>query len=172
VGLREMRATQPRTGPDCEGDWSLACPRARAREPYIRHSMKVEILCACDSGSTFNGKLDIKGTFSKLTFASFPVVIPQLNVAVRLRFSSPEEEGRHELKLSLFDFDEHLLGPPAVAVLDVRAEADDIYAWSSAVITIRDLRLQSAIDLCLRLEIDGQLVENVEVFVKQAFRSS
>lgn len=58
----------------------------------------------CDSAADYQGKLCVLGAFDSIYAGRFPAVHPHCALAVRLLFK-PEEEGQHEMKITLIDSD-------------------------------------------------------------------
>jgi len=119
--------------------------------------MTSEIFCVCDSASVADGKLDIRGTFSRLACPVFPIVLPPPTVVATLRFDTVEE-GIHKLEVSVFNLEDKIIGPPAKAQFPVTAEGDDVQAWQTAIIQIPNVRFASPGDFRFALNIDGHSV--------------
>ena len=75
--------------------------------------MDILVSTLCDFAADYQGKLCIQGGFDSLVARQFPVVHPVCAVALRICLT-PEDEGTHELGLSIVDAD----GTPLDIVLN------------------------------------------------------
>ncbi len=66
--------------------------------------MDILVSTLCDFAADYQGKLCIQGGFDSLVARQFPVVHPVCAVALRICLT-PEDEGTHELGLSIVDAD-------------------------------------------------------------------
>ena len=62
--------------------------------------MDILVSTLCDFAADYQGKLCIQGGFDSLVARQFPVVHPVCAVALRICLT-PEDEGNHELGLSI-----------------------------------------------------------------------
>lgn len=62
--------------------------------------LRIEIFAVCDSAVEQDGRLSLLGTYEVVNSPAFPFVIPQMTVALRLRFW-PGEPNRHLVRLAL-----------------------------------------------------------------------
>lgn len=63
-------------------------------------NLRVEMFTVCDGAAEQDGRLSIVGTYETVFAASFPIVIPQMMVVLRLRFW-PHEGCNHVVRLFL-----------------------------------------------------------------------
>ena len=68
------------------------------------HNIDILVSTLCDFAADYQGKLCIQGGFDSLVARQFPVVHPVCAVALRICLT-PEDEGTHELGLSIVDAD-------------------------------------------------------------------
>jgi hypothetical protein len=127
-------------------------------------NMYCEILTACTDAKDADGMFTISGAFTRLTVPHTPVILEELVIALRVRFSS-DEDGPHKLALSLSDLDGTVLGPPANASFVSATRASEHYTWSCAVIRVREIRIAKSDDYLLSLTIDGQSISNTTLFL-------
>lgn len=128
-------------------------------------SLRIELFVMCETAQEFGGRLNILGTFESVKAPEFPVIIPLLTVAIRLRFWS-EEGGPHRCTLRLMDAD----GQTAFDDLDtdfVVACADRNPSRITNIITrLQNIPFERAGDYGLDLYLDGKLEASLPVSIE------
>ena len=93
---------------------------------------EAEIFCICESASVEDGCLNIQKTFSRLLGRSFPVS-RTITIALRVRFEA-DNEGTHQVRVSIFDLDDRLVGSPASGETDAASIGNDVHSWIQAIV--------------------------------------
>ncbi len=118
----------------------------------------------CDSAADYQGKLCVLGAFDSIYAGRFPAVHPHCALAIRLLFK-PEEEGHHEMKITLIDSDgKNVLpdqGGPTIR-FDVPEIPDDTFFLSrNFVLDLNGLPLPKAGQYSFDIRTGGEIIARV-----------
>ena len=116
--------------------------------------MHVEIFTLCDAATVdAAGKLNILGSFDRLSAASEPIVHMQCALALKLRFARIEE-GQKRFRLAFVDSDGKAVMQPLDGTTEVRLQDQDSASTVSMALGIQQLKLpkfgEYSIDLATR----------------------
>jgi hypothetical protein len=132
----------------------------------------VEIFCVCldvekhESGHGYN----LIQVINRATFPQFPAITEKLLVAGVLRFDLADE-GEHQISLSATSLDNHS-GPTMGQILNVKAKADDQYAWTPFFFVLEMFALRGPGEVSFDLAIDGTQLAKTVICVAQASPST
>ena len=118
----------------------------------------------CDSAADYQGKLCVLGAFDSIYAGQFPAVHPHCSLAIRL-LSRPEEEGPHEMKITLIDSDGGNVlpngGGPTIR-FDVPEVPDETFFLSrNFVLDLNGLPLPKQGLYSFDIRVDGEIVARV-----------
>jgi len=118
----------------------------------------------CDSAADYQGKLCVLGAFDSIYAGKFPAVHPHCALAIRLLFK-PEEEGVHEMKITLIDSDGKNVLPDAggpTIRFEVQEIPDDTFFLSrNFVLDLNGLPLPKAGQYSFDISIAGKIIARV-----------
>jgi hypothetical protein len=80
--------------------------------------MNVEIFTACDAATIRGGVLNILGCMELVFAKSFPARVPDIAIAMRIRFEN-HEIGDHKAEIRLVDSDGKNVIPPLIETISV-----------------------------------------------------
>jgi hypothetical protein len=130
--------------------------------------MKVEIFTLCDAATVdAAGKLNILGSFDRLSAREAPVIHPQCALAIKLRFERVEE-GQKQLRIAFVDQDGAAFMQNLDATVEVRFHGDDPSTTVSLALNIQQLRLPRFDEYSIDLAVDGRQEASIPLFVKPA----
>jgi len=128
--------------------------------------MDVEIFTLCDAATAdAAGKLNILGSFDRLSAASEPVVHMQCALALKLRFGRIEE-GQKRFRLAFVDSDGKPVMSPLDGTIEVRFQDQDSTTTVSMALGIQQLKLPKFGEYSIDLAIDGRHEKSIPLFVK------
>ena len=129
--------------------------------------MRVEIFTLCDAATVdAGGKLNILGSFDRLSAGEEPVVHPQCALAIKLRFERIEE-GQKQIRITFVDQDGASVMPNVEATTQVRFQDNDPSATVSLALNIQQLRLPRFDEYSIDLAIDGRQEASIPFFVRR-----
>lgn len=127
--------------------------------------VRFDIFTLCDAAADANGRLSLMGTYEEIGSSSFPFVLPQLTIAMRMRFA-PAEGPRHQFKMVLVDPDGGSLGPGIESGFELRARRQDRAVSYNLIVHIQNQMFDEpgcyAIDFYLNDQLEGRLPFYVE----------
>jgi len=127
--------------------------------------MRVDIFTLCDAATIDAArKLNILGSFDRLSAHQTPVVHPQCALAVKLRFDRVEE-GQKRIRISFIDADGVAVMPPLEAVAEVLFQAQEPNVTVPLALTIQQLRLPRFGEYSIDLIVDGRQEASIPLFV-------
>jgi hypothetical protein len=128
--------------------------------------MNVEIFTLCDAATVdAAGKLNILGSFDRLSAAAEPVVHQQCALALKLRFERVEE-GQKKVRLAFVDSDGGPVMQPLDGTAEVQFQDNDSTSTVSMALGIQQLKLPKFGEYRIDLAIDGRHEASVPLFVK------
>jgi hypothetical protein len=127
--------------------------------------MKVEIFTLCDAATTdAGGKLNILGSFDRISAKEAPVIHPHCSLAAKLRFERIEE-GQRTIKITFVDPDGAPVLPPIDVTTEVRGLGNET-PTASLAINIQQLKLPKFAEYSIDLAVDGRHEASIPLFVK------
>ena len=134
--------------------------------------MDILVSTLCDFAADYQGKLCIQGGFDSLVARQFPVVHPVCAVALRICLT-PEDEGTHELGLSIVDADGTPLDKERMPIkinFPVPAFPEGASFFTrNLIMNFQGLRFEKPGNYSIDLTVDGELASR---FHQTAYRSS
>ena len=129
--------------------------------------MQVEIFTLCDAATVdAGGKLNILGSFDRLSAREAPVTHPQCSLAMKLRFERVEE-GRKRIRIAFIDSDGAAIMRPLEATADVQFRGEDATATVSLALNIHQLRLPSFGEYSIDLAVDDRQEASSPLYVSR-----
>jgi hypothetical protein len=127
--------------------------------------MRVEIFTLCDAATVdAGGKLNILGSFDRLSAREAPVMHPQCSLAMKLRFERVEE-GRKRIRIAFIDSDGAAVMPPLEATVDVQFRGEDATATALLALNIHQLRLPRFGEYSIDLAVDDRQEASSPLYV-------
>jgi len=128
--------------------------------------MNVQIFTLCDAATLDTaGKLNILGSFDRLSGAAEPIMHMHCALALKLRFERVEE-GQKKLRLAFVDSDGTAVMPPIDGMAEVRFQDNDSSSSVSLALGIQQLKLPKFGEYSIDLAIDGRHEASIPLFVK------
>jgi len=128
--------------------------------------MNVQIFTLCDAATLdAAGKLNILGSFDRLSGAAEPIMHMHCALALKLRFERVEE-GQKKLRLAFIDSDGTAVMPPIDGMAEVRFQDNDSSSTVSLALGIQQLKLPKFGEYSIDLAIDGRHEASIPLFVK------
>jgi hypothetical protein len=128
--------------------------------------MNVQIFTLCDAATLeAAGKLNILGSFDRLSGAAEPIVHMHCALALKLRFERVEE-GQKKLRLAFIDSDGTAVMPPIDGIAEVRFQDNDSSSSVSLALGIQQLKLPKFGEYSIDLALDGRHEASIPLFVK------
>jgi hypothetical protein len=128
--------------------------------------MNVQIFTLCDAATLdAAGKLNILGSFDRLSGAAEPIVHMHCALALKLRFERVEE-GQKKLRLAFIDSDGAAVMPPIDGMAEVRFQDNDSSSSVSLALGIQQLKLPKFGEYSIDLAIGGRHEGSIPLFVK------
>ena len=132
--------------------------------------MDILVSTLCDFAADYQGKLCIQGGFDSLVARQFPVVHPVCAVALRICLT-PEDEGTHELGLSIVDADGTPLDKERMPIkinFPVPAFPEGASFFTrNLIMNFQGLRFEKPGNYSIDLTVDGELASRVPFRVVQ-----
>jgi hypothetical protein len=130
--------------------------------------MNVEIFTLCDAATVdAAGKLNILGSFDRLSAPTEPIVHMHCALALKLRFERVEE-GQKKFRLLFVDSDGTAVMPPIEGTAEVRFQGNDSNSTVSMALGIQQLKLPRFAEYSIDLAIDGRHEASIPLFVKRS----
>ena len=134
------------------------------------HNRDILVSTLCDFAADYQGKLCIQGGFDSLVARQFPVVHPVCAVALRICLT-PEDEGTHELGLSIVDADGTPLDKERMPIkinFPVPAFPEGASFFTrNLIMNFQGLRFEKPGNYSIDLTVDGELASRVPFRVVQ-----
>ena len=132
--------------------------------------MDILVSTLCDFAADYQGKLCIQGGFDSLVARQFPVVHPVCAVALRICLT-PEDEGTHELGLSIVDADGTPLDKERMPIkinFPVPAFPEGASFFTrNLIMNFQGLRFEKPGNYSIDLTVDGERASRVPFRVVQ-----
>ena len=132
--------------------------------------MDILVSTLCDFAADYQGKLCIQGGFDSLVARQFPVVHPVCAVALRICLT-PEDEGTHELGLSIVDADGTPLDKERMPIkinFPVPAFPEGASFFTrNLIMNFQGLRFEKPGNYSIDQTVDGELASRVPFRVVQ-----
>ncbi|MEE9604617.1 MAG: hypothetical protein V3V70_03520 [Candidatus Scalindua sp.] len=129
--------------------------------------MNVEVFTLCKAATIdISCSLSILNTFDTLKTTQIPIVFPTCTLAVKLRYNKVEE-GNKTLRISFINADGKPVLPTIEQSFTVRVPPNTPTASISFPLLIQKLKLESFGDYSIDLAIDGSLVAQFPLYVRQ-----
>ena len=116
--------------------------------------MDIEIAALCDAATEQAGKLNLLGTFDRITASQFPFMHPLCAVVYRIRFNWPEQ-GAHAFKVNFIDADGRSIMPPLESHMEIRVPEKRESSVANVILMIQGLRFPAPGLYAVDLSIDG-----------------
>ncbi len=130
--------------------------------------MQIKLALLADYANvTTEGKLNILGVFDRIHVAGLPAVHPQMQFIVRLEAHSAERDRMHTLEIRLHDPNGRVAFELGGEVLP-RGGAPGEAVASNQIVTINNLKLESAGEYTFVVFVDNDLKAEVPLRVEQA----
>jgi hypothetical protein len=127
--------------------------------------MKVEIFTLCDAATVdAGGKLNILGSFDRLSAKEVPVTHPQCALAIKLRFERVEE-GQKRIRIAFVNPDGASVTPTIDATTEVRFRGNDSTSTVSLALGIQQLKLPKFDEYSIDLAVDDRHEASIPLFV-------
>jgi hypothetical protein len=119
----------------------------------------------CDAATTdVAGKLNILGSFDRLSAKQAPVTHPQCALAIKLRFERLEE-GQKRIQIAFVDSDGTSVMPTLNTTTQVRIGPNDSTATATLVLVIQQLTLPKFGDYSIDLAVDERHEASIPLIV-------
>lgn len=124
--------------------------------------MDLQIATLCDFAADYQGKLVITGTFDALGAKEEPITQQQCALAMRFCFT-PEDNGEHELKISIIDADGKPLDEkmPIKGAMPVQVPDNLSFMTRPLVINFQGLRFPKAGVYSIDIMVDDELIQRL-----------
>jgi hypothetical protein len=127
--------------------------------------MRVEIFTLCDAATIdAGGKLNILGSFDRLSAPQAPIVHPQCSLAIKLRFERVEE-GQKRIRIAFIDSDGASVMPTLNATTQVQFGPKDSTASASLALVIQQLKLPAFAEYSIDLAVDDRHEASIPLLV-------
>ena len=126
--------------------------------------MEVEIFTLCDAATEWMGKLNILGTFDRITAPRFPTVHAHCAVALRVRFERIEE-GNHKVRINFVNADGKSVIPALNGEVGVRFGDDLQSVCPNLILNLDRLKFEGPGQYSIDLAIDGRQEKSLPVHV-------
>ena len=141
--------------------------------------MDILVSTLCDFAADYQGKLCIQGGFDSLVARQFPVVHPVCAVALRICLT-PEDEGTHELGLSIVDADGTPLDKERMPIkinFPVPAFPEGASFFTrNLIMNFQGLRFEKPGNYSIDLTVDGEVTKsrnkNIHVVIMLMYLAS
>ncbi|MEI6807210.1 MAG: hypothetical protein WCN95_00670 [bacterium] len=127
--------------------------------------MDIEVFVICDAATDSAGKLNVLGAFDSILGRNLPVLHPQCTVALRMRFSRPEE-GEHKIKVGLVDADGHPVVPDLDTGLHVRFHGPESSLAANMIMNLQRVQFKTAGEHSINLSVDGRFERAIPLTVR------
>jgi hypothetical protein len=117
--------------------------------------MNIEVFALCDAATDYGGKLNLLGTFDRISARKFPAVHPQCAIALRLRFTKIEE-GEHRIKITLVDEDGQPVFPGLDGKVGIRMAPRDQSVCANLVLNMGNMKFDKPGQYSLDLAVDSR----------------
>src|SRR5437588_732403 len=129
--------------------------------------MRLEIFTLCDAATTdATGKLNILGSFDRLSAKEAPVIHPQCALAIKLRFERLEE-GEKRIRIAFVDSDGASVMPTLNATTRVQFGPTDSSVTVPLALVIQQLKLPGFGEYSIDLAVDDRHEASIPLVVSQ-----
>ena len=127
--------------------------------------MDILIAAICDAANDSNGNLNMLGVFDTVYAAQFPAVHLKCVMVLRIVFSK-NEEGAHEIRLTIADDDGHPLMNPIPLQVEVRVPEEAMFVTTNLVVHLQQLKFERAGHYSINISGDGRMKATLPLLVK------
>jgi len=128
--------------------------------------LHIEIFAVCDGASEQGGRLSLIGTYDTIGSGSFPFVVPQMTVVLRLRFW-PGEARRHNVRLEVTSPDGQRAGSPLEGEMNLHPTDDDLTGAYNIIAHLRDTPIEEPGEHVIDFRLDDQLQGRLPICVRR-----
>lgn len=128
--------------------------------------MNIEAFLLCDAATDSMGKLNVLGAFDALNVQSFPFVLPQCSVAVRMRLQRIEQ-GTHKLTIHFIDDDGKFVIPPLDGGIEMKVDSNERSGIANLIINLQNLKFEHTGEYALILAVDGKEITRLPLHVRK-----
>jgi hypothetical protein len=128
--------------------------------------MNIQVSVLCDAATDDNGKLNLLGAFDTIYTRQLPATHPQCSIALRVTFDH-EDEGEHQLRLSLVDADGRPITPGIEIPVRVALEGDSHFGTRNFIINIQQLKFETPGLYSIDVAWDDAAQTSIPLVVKQ-----
>lgn len=128
--------------------------------------MDIEIAALCDAATEQQGKLNLLGTFDRITAVQFPVVHPLCAIVYRIRFDW-NEQGTHAFKVAFLDADGRPVMPPLQNEMNVRIPEHRESTVANVILMLQGLKIDTPGLYAIDLAVDGKPQRSLPLMVEQ-----
>ncbi len=125
--------------------------------------MNIQTAVLCDFAADYQGKLCFQGAFDTLFTRSFPVIHPACALALRVCLT-PEDEGDHELAISIVNESNKPLDPERMPIkgnLHVQLPPNATFFTRNLIMNFQGLRFEKAGNYAVDIKLDGDLLTRI-----------
>ena len=129
--------------------------------------MNVEIFTLCDAATTDSaGKLNILGSFDRISSRSSPIVHANCAIAAKLRFERIED-GKKQIRVSIIDTDGNSVVPDIGLQAEIQVPPGESNATFQLVVLIPKISLPNFGEYSINLAVDGRSESSIPLFARQ-----
>lgn len=129
--------------------------------------MDIEIAALCDAATEQAGKLNLLGTFDRITASQFPFMHPLCAVVYRIRFNW-SEQGAHAFKVNFIDADGRPIMPPLESRMEIRIPDGRESSVANVILMIQGLRFAAPGLYAIDLTVDGTPQRSLPLTIEKA----
>ena len=126
--------------------------------------MRVEVFALCEHASDENGRLTILRSFDVVNGSVLPATIPDVVLAVRLKFW-PSETGTHQIAVHFIDPDGVPLIEPVASAIVIQPQYEDRPCGYNLFIKFRELTCVTTGEHGFDFYLDGVLEARLPLYV-------
>ena len=127
--------------------------------------MNIQVAVLCDAATDDNGKLNLLGAFDTIYTQQLPAVHPQCSIALRVTFSSGDED-KHALGLNFVDADGRSIAKFPPIPVEVALPDDMHFGTRNFIVNIQQLKFENPGLYSIDISLDGQLQANIPLLVR------
>jgi hypothetical protein len=128
--------------------------------------MQVQVAALCDSAADYGGKLCMIGAFDTIGVRSLPATHPHCSIALRIVFHD-QDQGKHQLRVTLIDEDGRNLLPRLEPTLDVRMPDNLFFFTINMVFNLQGLKFEKAGHYSIDVSLDDNIVARIPLQIVQ-----
>jgi len=128
--------------------------------------MQVQVAALCDSAADYGGKLCMIGAFDTIGVRTFPATHPHCSIALRIVFHD-QDQGKHQLRVSMIDEDGRNLLPRLEPNLEVRMADNLFFATVNMVFNLQGLKFEKPGHYSIDVSVDDNIVARIPLQIVQ-----